>query len=187
MWLEIFGAVTGLIFVILEVKQNKWFWPLGLISAIVYTFVFFDAKFYADASLQVYFVAISIYGWYYWAKGREEKELPIISLSKQMIAKAVAANLIIWGLIYWILTTYTDSPIPLGDSFTTSTAIVANWLLARKYIEQWFWWVVCNVACVGLYIYKGLDYTAALYFIFAAMSVYGYFEWRKALSKQKKS
>lgn len=184
MFLEIFGAVTGLIFVILEVKQNKWFWPLGLISAIVYTYVFFEAKFYADASLQIYFVAISIYGWYYWAKGREEKELPIIRLSPKLAVLLSGVTLMVWALIYFVLIKFTDSPVPLGDSFTTSTAIVANWLLARKYIEQWFLWIVSNVACVGLYIYKGLDYTAVLYFIFAAMSVYGYIEWRKAMRKQ---
>lgn len=186
MWIEIFGAVTGILYVILEVKQNRWLWPLGIVTSAAYVYIFFSGKFYADMGLQLYYVLISIYGWYFWSRGGikdGKEELPVVSIARLQVLLLFITFAISWALIYFVLDRFTDSGVPLGDSFTTALAIVATWMLTRKIIEQWFLWMVANVVSVGLYIYKGLYPTVILYLVYAGMSVYGYIEWKRSMSK----
>lgn len=184
MWIELFGVVTGILYVILEVRQNRYLWPLGIVTSAAYVYIFFTGKFYADMGLQVYYVLISIYGWYYWSRGgsREKKgELPVVRISRLQIILVLVSFAIAWTVIYFLLDRYTDSSVPLGDSFTTALAIVATWMLTRKIIEQWFLWIIANVVSIGLYIYKGLYPTVILYAIYTGMAVYGYMEWKRSM------
>lgn len=187
MWIEVFGVITGILYVILEVKQNRLLWPLGIITSLAYVSIFFTGKFYADMGLQVYYVLISIYGWYFWSKGstRAEKgELPVVRVSRQQSILLFLAFIASWVGIYFVLDRYTDSTVPLGDSFTTALAVVATWMLTRKIIEQWFLWIIANVVSIGLYIYKGLYPTVILYAVYAVMAVYGYVEWKRSMKNQ---
>ena len=187
MWIEIFGVVTGIIYVILEVKQNRLLWPLGFITSAAYVYIFFSGKFYADMGLQVYYVLISIYGWYYWSRGgakAEKGELPVVRMTRQQLILLLLTFIGSWVGICFLLANYTDSTVPLGDSFTTALAIVATWMLTRKIIEQWFLWIIANVVSIGLYIYKGLYPTVILYAVYAGMAVYGYLEWKRSMNKQ---
>jgi len=189
MWIEIFGVITGILYVILEVRQNRLLWPLGLVTSAAYVYIFFTGKFYADMGLQVYYVLISIYGWYYWSRGgaRADKgELPVIRINRKQLILLFLTFGLSWAGIYVVLARYTDSTVPLGDSFTTALAIVATWMLTRKIIEQWFLWIIANVVSIGLYIYKGLYPTVILYVVYAGMAVYGYFEWKKSMNKSLK-
>ena len=184
MWLEIFGAVTGILYVILEVRQNKLLWPLGIITSGVYVYVFFTGKFYADMGLQVYYVLISIYGWYYWSRGKshsDSEELPVIRIDRNTTLILLLIFVAIWAGIYYILKEFTDSTVPVGDSFTTALAIVATWMLARKIIEHWYLWIIVNVVSIGLYTYKGLYPTVILYAVYTGMAIFGYFEWKKSM------
>ena len=187
MWIEIFGVVTGILYVILEVKQNRFLWPLGIITSAAYIYIFFTGKFYADMGLQVYYVLISIYGWYYWSRGGEKSgkgELPVVRINRQQLILLFLTFAISWVLIYFVLDRYTDSSVPLGDSFTTALAIVATWMLTQKIIEQWFLWIIANVVSVALYIYKGLYPTVILYAVYAGMAVYGYLVWKRSMNKR---
>jgi nicotinamide mononucleotide transporter len=187
MWIEIFGVVTGIIYVILEVRQNRLLWPLGIITSAAYVIIFFTRKFYADMGLQVYYVLISIYGWYYWSRGgsqRERQELPVVRINNKQSLLLFIVLLFIWAVIYVILDRYTDSTVPVGDSFTTAMAIVATWMLTRKIIEQWFLWIIANSVSIGLYICKGLYPTVILYAVYTAMAVYGYIEWNRSMHKK---
>ena len=187
MWIEIFGVVTGILYVILEVKQNRFLWPLGIITSAAYIYIFFTSKFYADMGLQVYYVLISIYGWYYWSRGgaKETKgAIPVVRINRQQLILLFLTFAFSWVLIYFVLDRYTDSSVPLGDSFTTALAIVATWMLTRKIIEQWFLWIIANVVSIALYIYKGLYPTAILYAVYAGMAVYGYLEWKRSMNKR---
>ena len=187
MWIEIFGVVTGIIYVILEVRQNRLLWPLGIITSAAYVIIFFTGKFYADMGLQLYYVLISIYGWYYWSGGgsrRERQEVPVVRINRRQTLLLFIVFIAIWAGIYFILDSYTDSPVPAGDSFTTALAIVATWMLTRKIIEQWFLWIIANVVSIGLYIYKGLYPTVILYAVYTAMAVYGYIEWNRSMHKK---
>ena len=187
MWIEIFGVVTGILYVILEVKQNRLLWPLGIITSAAYIYIFFSGKFYADMGLQIYYVLISIYGWYYWSRGGSNAvkgELPVRRINRQQLLLLFLTFALSWGGIYYILDRFTDSSVPLGDSFTTALAIVATWMLTRKIIEQWFLWIIANVVSIGLYIYKGLYPTVILYAVYAGMAVYGYMEWKRSMNKR---
>lgn len=171
---------------ILEVRQNRLLWPLGIITSAAYIYIFFTGKFYADMGLQVYYVLISIYGWYFWSRGgakAEKGELPVVRINRRQLLLLFLTFGLSWAAIYFVLYRYTDSTVPLGDSFTTALAIVATWMLTRKIIEQWFLWIIANVVSIGLYIYKGLYPTVILYAIYAGMAVYGYFEWKRSMIK----
>lgn len=187
MWIEIFGVVTGILYVILEVKQNRLLWPLGLITSATYVYVFFTGKFYADMGLQVYYVLISIYGWYYWSRGGERSgsgELPVIRGDMKQLLILTLVFALSWTGIYFLLDRLTDSTVPLGDSFTTALAIVATWMLARKIIEHWFLWIIANLVSIALYIYKGLYPTVILYVVYTGMAVYGYLEWKRSMKRK---
>ncbi|MEE4214349.1 MAG: nicotinamide riboside transporter PnuC [Bacteroidales bacterium] len=184
-YIEVFGALTGILYVILEIRQSIWLWPLGIITSSVYIWVFFTSKFYADMGLQTYYVFISIYGWYWWMKGGEKKydreALPVTGISMKLATILAAVFIILFALIYFILVRYTDSPLPLGDAFTTALSIVATWMLARKIIEHWILWLVADLVSMALYIYKGLYPTVVLFAVYTVMAVIGYNEWRKTM------
>jgi len=184
---EIIGTLSGFIFLYLEIKQNKWLWPVGLFSALMYIYVFFVAKFYADMGLQFYYVFISIYGWFHWSrsKGQNEDELPVVNLSIGLFFKLLLASLLIYIGISFILVNYTDSPIPYWDSFTTALSIVATWMLARKILEQWLVWVLVDAVSMGLYLYKGLYPTSILFAFYTVLALYGYYQWKKDMLKSK--
>jgi len=187
MWIEIFGVVTGILYVILEVRQNRLLWPLGLLTSATYVYIFFNGKFYADMGLQVYYVLISIYGWYYWSRGgmrSDSGELPVVRGNRKQLYILSLIFALSWVGIYFLLDKLTDSTVPLGDSFTTALAIVATWMLARKIIEHWFLWIIANLVSIALYIYKGLYPTVILYVVYTAMSVYGYLEWKKSIKTE---
>lgn len=188
MWLfiEIFGAVTGLIYLYLEIKQKMSMWAVGIVTSALYIYIFFTAKFYADAGLQVYYLAISFYGWYHWKKGGEKHEtkvLPVTHITKPLAIRLVAITAVLFVGMALVLDKLTDSPVPIGDAFTTALGITATWMLARKIIEHWHIWVIVNTVSLGLYIYKELYPTAVLYLFYATMAVVGYYQWRKEMRK----
>ncbi|BAX79353.1 nicotinamide riboside transporter PnuC [Labilibaculum antarcticum] len=182
---EIIGTIAGLIFLYLEIKQNKWLWPVGLITSVMYIYVFFIAKLYADMSLQFYYVFISIYGWIVWSKGESKKELPVTRLSKELFLILFGMSMFIYAIISYILVIYTDGSIPYWDAFTTALSIVATWMLARKILEQWLVWAIVNAVSLGLYIYKGLYPTSVLFLFYTVLAVVGYVQWKKDMLLSK--
>ena len=183
-WIEVVGFATGFIFIFLEIKENKWMWPVGFLSALFYVFVFFQAKFYADMSLQFYYLIISVYGWYVWTRGKNDEDVIVISSGKnrQFIVLAIV-SFILFLLVAYILQRFTDSPLPYWDSLTTSLSVVAVWMLAKKIIEQWFVWIFVDLLSAVLYIYKDLYLTSLLYLIFAVLAFVGYLQWKKIMNK----
>ena len=185
-YIEVFGALTGIIYVILEIRQSIWLWPLGLITSALYVWVFFTNKFYADMGLQSYYVLISIYGWYWWLRGGKKyntDSLPVTRISLKLVVILVFVFILLFAGIWYILLNYTDSPVPLGDAFTTALSIVATWMLARKIIEHWIVWVIADLVSMGLYIYKGLYPTVILFAVYTLMAVIGYREWEKTMAE----
>jgi nicotinamide mononucleotide transporter len=183
-YIEIFGALTGLLYIYFSIKENILLWPTGIISSAVYIYVFFNSKFYADMSLQVYYLIISIYGWILWAKGSQkdtDDNLPITKTPKKIYFTLFLITLALFIVIGIILDKATDSPLPYWDSFTTSLSITATWMLAKKYIEQWHIWIIVDSVSAALYIYKGLYPTVILFIVFTTMAVVGYLQWKKSL------
>lgn len=187
-YIEVFAAIAGLIYIFLEIRQSIWLWPVGLITSGVYVWVFFNTKFYADMGLQIYYVFISIYGWHWWLKGRDGDKsdiLQVTGINRKTTIRLILLFLAIFLFLWLILRCYTDSPLPLGDSFTTAISVIATWMLARKIIEHWLLWIIADIVSVALYIYKGMYPTAILFIVYTLMAIVGYLEWKKDLNTGK--
>jgi nicotinamide mononucleotide transporter len=181
-YIEIIGAITGLVFLYLEIKQKIWLWPVGIITSALYIYIFFATKFYADMSLQFYYLAVSVYGWWHWlygGRGGKSGGLPIVRLKSGLAMVLLAITVAIFVLLVYVLINFTDSPVPYGDAFTTAFSITATWMLARKILEMWWLWMLVNAVSLGLYIYKGLYPTSVLFFFYFTMSIVGYLQWKK--------
>jgi nicotinamide mononucleotide transporter len=201
-FIEIFGAVTGIIYVFLEIRQTIWLWPVGLVTSAVYIWVFFASKFYADMSLQGYYLIISCLGWYWWAKGTghgaqsteqkkewengregkwESSELQVTHLKLRTGIVLAIVFVLLYTMMWFVLTRLTDSPVPVRDSFITSLSIVATWMLARKIYEHWFLWIVVNFVSAVLFLTRGLFPTFILYVVYGIMSFAGLAAWEKTI------
>lgn len=184
-FIDIMGLVLGLLYLWLEYHANIWLWAVSVIMPIVHGYLYFEKGLYADFGMEFYYVAIAVYGYWCWRHGKKDengsRELPITRYKYCHAIMSAATWLVLWGLIYWILITYTDSKVPILDSFTTSLSAVAMWALARKYIEQWLLWLVVDAVCCGLYIYKGIPFTACLYGFYSVIAVLGYRKWLKMM------
>lgn len=181
-YVELLGAVLGIVYIFFSIRQSILTWPVGLLSSVLYVWVFFTSKLYADMGLQLYYVFISIYGWYKWLHGSQpnkQEELKISRLSPKLAFSLLVVNSLLFLLIWFILDNYTDSPVPLADAFATSLSIVATWMLARKILEQWLVWIFVDAFSVGLFWYKDLMATVVLFVVYTVMAVAGYVEWKK--------
>ena len=183
-WIEVFGAVTGIIFVFLEIRQNLWLWPVGIVTSAVYIWVFFKGKLYADMSLQGYYLVISVLGWYWWLKGAGRRVqgngLKVRRIKTRLALTLLIVFIILFFVMYLLLSRFTDSPVPAADSFVTSLSIIATWMLARKIYEHWYLWIVVNsVSCV-LFFSRDLYATVLLYALYCIMSFAGLKVWKRS-------
>lgn len=184
--LELIGLIIGLLYLLLEYKANIWLWPVGVIMPIVYIIIFYQNKFYADMTFNVYYLFASIYGWYIWAKSLDKTDQGLIShLPKKYIVGLSAIFVAIFAAIAFLLINFTDSEVPYGDSFTTTLSILAMWMLAHKYIEQWLLWIVVNAVTAVLYHNKELNITVILFVVNFFVSILGYVKWKKLMEEQE--
>lgn len=179
--LQIIGTLLGLLYLWLEYKANIWVWIVGAIMPMVHGMLYLQSGIYADAAMQLYYVAAGIYGLFVWLRGekRSEKRVDIQYTPKQWIFSLVAVYVVLHISLYFLLTEFTDSRVPLFDSMSTALSIVAMWMLSRKLVEQWLVWLVVDMISVGLYLYKDIPITAMLYMLYCALAVAGYMRWRK--------
>ena len=186
-YIEIAGAVIGLLYLYLEYRASVYLWPVGVIMPLFYIYIFFVSRFYADMGIYIYYLFASIYGWIRWNKSAsQEQSLAISHMPFRYWSVALPALSILFAGIAWILIRFTDSPVPFGDSFTTALSIVAMWMLANKYIEQWGLWIIVNVVSCALYAWKGLYPTALLYVVYSIVPVFGYFKWKQLMLSELK-
>lgn len=181
--LEIVAAIITAWCVWLAAKQNVLYWPVGIVSVALYTYIFYDAKLYADATLQIVYAGLTVYGWYQWLHGgAQQGALRVARTPPRAWAPLIAAGLAMSALIAWGMHRFTDNPAPLLDATTSSFSIVAQVMTAKKWIENWILWIVVDVVYVALYIKRALYPTAVLYAVFLVIAVKGYREWRQSLS-----
>jgi nicotinamide mononucleotide transporter len=181
-WLEGWGAVTGLLCVWLLARQNIWTWPIGLANNILFMVLFWRARLYADATLQIVFAVLGGYGWYQWRRVPVPgAELPVRRTSRTEWVALSAATMLGQAAVYWGLSRHTDSPVPFWDSAVLALSLAATYGQARKLLESWVLWIVVDVISVPLYIGRGLYLTSGLYFLFLCLCVSGYFSWRADL------
>lgn len=179
-WIEAIATVFGIICVWLTIRRNIWCWPTGLVQVILYIYIFFGAKLYSDMILHVIYVFMQIYGWYYWLHGGKNKaEIPISLLIKMTYVwvAAVALGTVVLG---FLMGRFTDAAVPYPDAFTTVASLIAQWLMTRKKLESWYFWIAVDIVAIGVYWYKQLYITTGLYTVFLVLATIGFFEWRKA-------
>ncbi|MDQ7948729.1 MAG: nicotinamide riboside transporter PnuC [Pedobacter sp.] len=184
--LEWCGVVTGLACVWLAAKNNILNWPIACVSVIIYIFIFFEGKLYADAALQLYFLGMNLYGWYYWRRARTqaEKERKVAVVKKAEALWAFIAIVVFTLLFGYTLYQKTDAAFPFIDSFCTACSVVAQVFLARKVLQNWLIWIFVDVIYVGVYFSKELYATGIMYFIYIVIAIIGYLDWKKIYREQ---
>ncbi len=181
-YIELLGAILGIAYIFFSIKQSILTWPVGLATSVLYVWVFFVSKLYADMGLQVYYVVISIYGWYEWLRGNQfnhSEPIQVSRLSLKLGFSLSIVSLFLFLLIWFILKNYTDSPVPMADAFATALSIVATWMLARKILEHWLVWIFVDAFSIGLFWYKDLLPTVILFVVYTVMAFVGYREWKR--------
>ncbi|WP_457333669.1 nicotinamide riboside transporter PnuC [Rhizobacter sp. P5_C2] len=180
-WVEVVAFVLAIAMVVCNIRVNPIGWPLAIVSSLLYVALFWDNKLYGDASLQVFFALVAGWGWWQWLRGTQEggHALRVRSMGGRGRLAVVAATLALWPVLGWFLKHYTDTDVPWWDAFPTAASVVGQWLLGRKYVENWPMWVVVNTVSIALFAYKGLWLTAVLYAIFLGMSFAGWRAWQR--------
>jgi nicotinamide mononucleotide transporter len=192
-YLEIIGTVSGLLYLYFSVKQNIWLWPVGLITSAFYIVVFYYSQLYADMSLNVYYLIVSIYGWQHWLQGKENVNHSSIKIS--LLSLRGWTTYVMWAFILTIMLGLLlvnipqkiglkPSSVPWWDAFLASGSIIATWMLARKILEQWLWWIVIDAISVGVFYYKELYFTAFLFVVNTIVAVIGYIKWKQDIQLQ---
>lgn len=182
-WLEAVAVAFGIVSVYLSVRENIWSWPTAIVNVALYILVFFQARLYADMGLQVVYVALNAYGWYQWLYGGANRtELHVSRTSARLAAVLVLVGVACAALLGTLLARHTDAALPYVDSATTSTSLVAQWMMTRKKLENWLVWVAVDVVYIGMFVYKDLYLTSGLYAVFLVLSAMGYVQWRRSLA-----
>lgn len=184
-WLEIAAVVIALAMVGCNIREIHWGWPLAIASSLMYFALFWRDKLYGEASLQIFFVVVAFWGWFQWLRGHraDGSVLHVARLSRQGLINTVVISLLLWPATGLFLKHFTDTDVPWWDAFPTAVSLVGQFLLGRKYIENWLVWIIVNAVSVGLFIHKGLWLTVGLYAVFIALSVVGWRAWRARLPK----
>jgi nicotinamide mononucleotide transporter len=178
---EILGFVTGIAGVYLTIRENPLCFPVGLINVVVSLFLFANQQLYSDALQQaVYFVLLS-YGWHQWKFRRQYASLAVTRLSGKWIAFLVPATVGVALTLGFTFGTYTDADVPYLDAGATALSFAAQFLVARKKIENWMLWMVVNIVYTGIYISKDLYLYAVLFTVYFILSVIGYRQWHSHL------
>lgn len=197
LFVEILGFSVGLLYLWWEYHADNRLWFASMVMPLISMWIYFHKGLYADFGINIYYFAIAVYGYIVWTRrnaagrpaeveehsGAESPSLPITHIPAKMAWICAAAALLLWGLLYLALEYLTDSTVPLADAFTTALSIVGMWMLARKYIEQWFVWIVVDMVCVGLYFYKAIYFYAILYALYTVIAFFGYRKWLRMMKR----
>ena len=187
-WLDIITTVLGLLYIWLEYRAHIALWVVGIIMPALDIYLYYSHGLYGDAGMAVYYTLAAVYGLVAWRW--KTKEAPsgavgatVTSMPDRLYLPVAAFFFAAWGITYYILVTWTNSTVPVLDSFTNALSFVGLWALARKYIEQWFFWIVVDAVCCLLYVQKGIPFKAGLYGLYVVIAVMGYFKWKKMMKK----
>ena len=181
-WLDILTTVLGLIYIWLEYRASIALWVVGIIMPALDIYLYWSHGLYGDAGMAFYYTLAAFYGFYVWKFKKTRKlkqELPIIHMPRRQYLPATVCFFLAWGANYYILITWTNSTVPVLDSFTNALSFIGLWALARKYLAQWLFWMVVDVVCCMLYVQKGIPFKAGLYGLYVLIAIAGYYKWKK--------
>jgi nicotinamide mononucleotide transporter len=185
-WLEGIAVLFGLLSVWYARKQNILVYPTGIVNVLIFVYICFKAKLYADMGINAYYFIMSLYGWYFWTRRHPDFKVPPITRNTWNDWLWSGILLITSFLaLFFTLKNYTDSDVPFWDSLTTSFAFLAMWLMARKKLANWSAWIITNLLSIPLYFYKGLLLTSFQYLIFLILAIMGFITWRKEFNQRE--
>lgn len=185
--LDIFTTVLGIVYLILEYRASIALWVVGIIMPALDVYLYWSHGLYGDAGMAVYYTLAAIYGYAVWRFGKKRGQqegdaMPITHMPGRLYLPAIAFLVVAWAATYYVLTEFTNSTVPALDAFTNALSFVGLWALARKYVEQWAFWIVVDVICCYLYIIKGIPFKAGLYGLYVVIAVMGYFKWKAMIA-----
>lgn len=191
--LEVLGFSVGLLYLWWEYHADSRLWFASIVMPTISMWIYFHKGLYADFAINIYYFFIAVYGYIVWTRShrsvtdpaQKKKQLPVTHIPGRALAGCAAVFVMLWGALYCGLRFLTDSTVPVADAFTTALSIVAMWMLARKYLEQWMAWIAVDAVCIGLYAYKGIYLYAVLYTVYTLVAVMGYRNWRRLMSHNR--
>ena len=193
-WLDITTTVLGLAYILLEYRASAWMWLVGFFMQSLGIVLYYQKGLYADCGMEFYYLAMTMYGWWRWVRvkhhdsaqtqGDDARGAAISHFPRRLVLPWLLMIAALWGAIYWLLVTFTNSNVPLADSFTTALSIVGIWALAHKYLEQWFIWIAVDVVTSVLYFYKDIPFKASLYALYVVIAIAGWRNWRAKMRNE---
>lgn len=181
-WIEFLAVIFGLLSVWYAKKEKILVYPTGIVNVLIYIYICYTAGLYADMGINAFYFVMSVYGWYNWSRKIDTSHhVPIRKATRAQLIISLVAFFVFFLLLWYVLARFTDSVVPVWDSFTTSIFIVSMWLMALKKIENWLGWIIGDALVIPLFAYKGLVFTSFQYIVFLALAISGYLEWRKKL------
>ena len=181
--LEIVGFISGFAGVFLTVKKNKWCFPIGIINVILSCFLFYESRLFADSLQQLVYIPLLIVGWLNWNTNTND-EFIVEQLHKKEIIIYFSLFVSSGILLGYLLKTFSNASFPWIDSLATTASFLAQYLIAKKKIENWIVWIAVNIVYIAVYLQKDLELYAVLYLIYLILAIQGYYQWRKHLTEQ---
>ena len=187
-WLEIVTTVLGLIYIWLEYRASIWLWVVGIVMPAMQVYLYWSHGLFAFAALTCYYTLAAVYGlavWKFRKTRKTHQPLPIVYMPRRLYVSSGVAIMALWTATYYLLIKFTDSPVPTLESLTNAFSIVGLWALSRKFLEQWFFWIVANTLGCIIYIQTDMPYYVFLYGLYNVIAVAGYFKWKREARKLK--
>ncbi len=181
--LELIAVLVGIVSVYLSTRENIWSWPTALVNVSLFFALFYRSGLYSDTGLQVVYFVLSIYGWYEWLYGGANRTAIAVSRTTRTTwLTLVGVGIVVWAALGSITSRLPGTALPYVDAATTTTSLLAQWMMTRKLLENWAVWIAVDVVYIGMFIFKGLYLTAFNYGIYLALAVLGYITWKRSLS-----
>jgi nicotinamide mononucleotide transporter len=184
--LEFVAALAGIASVVLSSRENIWVYPVGLLNTVIYIFISINGHLYGEASVNFYYTVMSIYGWILWARKDEKKQETILHITYssrkewlQQLGFFAFFYVVIYSLLSWLKQDFAPEAIPWADAFASATAYTGMWLMAKKKMENWYWWLGTNIASIPLYFVKGYVFTSVQFFVLLVINLFGLAMWMR--------
>ena len=179
---EAMGAFLSVLYLVLAIRENLWCWPAAFLASVLTVVVMFGARLYSEAALNVFYAAMAVYGWYQWRYGGRvhgARELPIGVWPLKIHALAIGGSLALSAVIGWLMSRHTDAAYPYLDAFVTVSSVVTTYMVARKILENWLYWLVVDSLSLYLYAQRGLNFYVGLFALYLVLVVIGFVRWRR--------
>lgn len=182
--LEVAAVIFAMAYLLLAVRENVLCWLFAFLSTAIYTVLFWDVSLLMESALNVYYMAMAVYGWYLWTRGGSNEDsgtqaLTVHRMTRRQHIAVIVAIAVFCSISGYLLSKYSTAAWPYVDSFTTWASVITTYLVARKYLQNWLYWIVIDTVSIPLYIDRGLNLTALLFVAYVVIAIAGYFKWRE--------